>query len=541
MPKIKLNYWVIIIGVSLWALSLTAVAADVRPVLLKIRRAERTVNKAETQIKQAESEFRFFDSDLVYSSLKEAIDYLEKAEKNYEKEKDEAAVEYSKKAVDQAEKTILRTSPSLPVQVRGMWLDSKTIAAAGDREGLQNLMEKIQEAGFNLILPEVFYKGMTVIPDNELFVQDTKFSSWEEDPLQIIIEEAEKRDLQVHAWVWVFNENTHGQPGIILKNHPDWANKDKKGNIVTYHNSSWLSPASEEVRDFLVERYLYLVDNYDLDGVNLDYIRFPEEYRASYGFDEHTVSSFQEKYDIDPFEIESGSSEAEKWNKFREELITEMVSYTSKKLKNKDPQIIISADVIPGREEAKYRALQNWDLWLNKGYVDFVLPMTYTENLFDELSGWLKEENQNINHYFFPGISIFKITPEQMVNQILKINNINPEGLSLFAAAHLKQEHYNRLAEGPFREKAVIPYSSEDEAKRLIRARINKKIKMLVENNIMDAEVGDKLEKIMANKEERISLLNELEEDGKQKAVDILKFEVDYLDKINTKTINFQK
>ncbi|MFW5736807.1 MAG: glycoside hydrolase family 10 protein, partial [Halanaerobium sp.] len=232
-------------------------------------------------------------------------------------------------------------------------------------------------------------------------------------------------------WVWVFNENTAGSPGRILTENPDWANKNKKGEIVSYHNSTWLSPARKDVRDYLQERYVYLVENYDLDGLNLDYIRFPEEYRGSFGYDSVSVEKFKEEFELDPFEIKSGSSEFAIWNQYREDLITKMVRETSQKLKAAEPDLLISADVIPGREEARYRALQNWSYWLQESYIDFVLPMTYTENLFSELSRWVKEDRDEIAGPLYAGISVFKLSPEQVISQIEEINQINPNGLSL--------------------------------------------------------------------------------------------------------------
>lgn len=80
-------------------------------------------------------------------------------------------------------------------------------------------------------------------------------------------------------------------------------------------------------------KYEYLVKNYDLAGINLDYIRFPEEYRGSFGYDQHTVQRFEKEYNLDPFKIENGDFEFSIWNKYREDLITEMVAETALKLK----------------------------------------------------------------------------------------------------------------------------------------------------------------------------------------------------------------
>ncbi len=379
---------------------------------------------------------------------------------------------------------------------------------------MQKLLDSAAEANFNLIFPETFYKGISLVPDNELFTQDPRFEDWEEDPLQVLIEEAAARNMEVHPWVWVFNENTSGSPGRILSENPEWANKNKEGEVVSYHNSTWLSPAREDVKNYLQQRYLYLVKNYELDGINLDYIRFPEEYRGSFGYDQKTVEEFKAKHQLDPFKIKSGSPEFSVWNQFREDLVTEMVRETSKKLREIDPNLLISADVIPGREEARYRALQNWALWLEKDYLDFVLPMTYTENLFSELSSWIKEDRKEISKALYAGISVFKLSSEQVIDQIEEINRINPNGLSLFAAAHLTEADYQTLARGVFSVPAQLPHQNKEKSLQILQDFILKRL-----NIIKEAEKIENADLIKIR-----AYLNQLIKNSSTNAVDFSNF-----------------
>lgn len=532
----KSGFFIIIsVSIILSVISISTAAVykpdQMRPVLMKIREAEREISRAERETKKSEIEFELYDREKAEYYLEEARIFLDRAVNLYEKENDSGVESAAEKAVDMAVKAKLQTLESYPVQFRSFWLDNGTIAAAGGREGIAELLDLAELANFNAVLPEVFFKGKTIIPTNEFFVQDERFKSWSEDPLKILIEEADKRNMEVHAWVWVFNENTHGEPGIILQEHPDWAARDKNGNIVTYHNSSWLSPSRKDVREFLIKRYIYLVENYDLDGINLDYIRFPEEYRASYGFDENTAALFEKKTGINPFEIKSGSSQSAEWNKFRESLITQMVKETSTVLKNINPELIISADVIPGREEARYRALQDWSLWLEKGYLDFVLPMTYTENLFSELSKWIQEDTKELDYPIYPGISVFKLSPAQVIEQVDEINNLNRIGLSLFAAAHLKEEHYRILGEGPFRKKAQLPHQNSSEAEKMVFALIKERIELILKERNAEKE-NDQLDNLFDNLDTEKDFLNYLEKLNISRGIEKLKSDYRYLQEL---------
>ncbi|MFW5736131.1 MAG: glycoside hydrolase family 10 protein [Halanaerobium sp.] len=454
---------------------------DYRKSLLDIRDAERSLNKLNQNLERAEAEFRIIEKSDIETKLESINNLYQQQLQAYQNNNDRQVAELAEKIINNSNQINLKSIESKPVQLRGFWLDSGTLAKTGGRSGLQEMLDLAEKANLNVIFPETFYKGLSIIPDNDLFTQDPRFEEWDGDPLKILLEEAEKRNMEVHPWVWVFNENTSGSPGRILEKNPEWANKNKKGEVVSYHNSTWLSPAREDVKEFLQKRYAYLVKNYELDGINLDYIRFPEEYRGSFGYDQKSVEKFKAEYGKDPFKISSGSSDFSLWNRYRENLITEMVRETSSKLKEIDSDLLISADVIPGRQEARYRALQNWSLWLEEDYLDFVLPMTYTENLFSELSSWIQEDRRKIDSPLYAGVSVFKLTPDQVIEQLEEINKINTNGNSLFAAAHLTEKDFQTLAEGIYSTEALNPHNNKEKSLEIMQDYILKRLNIIKE------------------------------------------------------------
>ncbi len=458
------------------------------PVILKINAAERKIGQVKVKLNQIQSQYQDLPEQEISTLLTEAGKFLGLARQSYQKKNinEQQIEDYATKALSLAESAYLLTIQVNKVQARGLWLDHGSIARTKGEAGLRQMIRQIAQSNFNVIYPEVFYKGLTIIPDNELFRQDTIFQNWDVDPLKVIIDEAAKYELEVHGWVWVFNDNTSGKPGPILQEHPTWADQNKEGELVSYHGSTWLSHSCPEVQNYLLARYEYLVKNYQLAGINLDYIRFPEEYHNSFGYDDYTVRLFKDKYGYDPHQIKSGSKETREWMQFREDLVTKMVILVSKKLLAIQPDLILSADVLPGVEEARFRTLQNWGLWLEEGYLDYVLPMTYTENLFSELKDWLSGSEINREQLLYPGLSVFKLTPEQLLEQIELVNQLNPLGVNLFASAHLKDEHYQLLVNGPFREKAINPHAEPTKAIKLLTVDLINKINFLHEKNIIN-------------------------------------------------------
>ncbi len=77
------------------------------------------------------------------------------------------------------------------------------------------------------MLPEVIWKGTTISPKLTVYPQNEEFKDWEEDPLEIIIEEAHKYDMEVHAWTWTFAVGYLGESNELMNKNPHLVEKDK--------------------------------------------------------------------------------------------------------------------------------------------------------------------------------------------------------------------------------------------------------------------------------------------------------------------------
>lgn len=93
------------------------------------------------------------------------------------------------------------------------------------------------------------------------------------DPLAYAIEQAHLRGLELHAWFNTF-QAASTSPGTPAGDHPEWVCRDESG--IPMPSSRALSPGMPEVRDYLVEVAMEIVNNYDVDGLHLDYVRWNE-------------------------------------------------------------------------------------------------------------------------------------------------------------------------------------------------------------------------------------------------------------------------
>ena len=97
------------------------------------------------------------------------------------------------------------------------------------------------------------------------------------DPLEYAVEQAHLRGLEIHAWFNTFHASST-RPGTPAGDNPDWVCRDGNGNPMP--QSRALSPGLQAVRDYTLDVAMEIVNNYDIDGFHLDYIRW-NEYKTS--------------------------------------------------------------------------------------------------------------------------------------------------------------------------------------------------------------------------------------------------------------------
>ena len=144
---------------------------------------------------------------------------------------------------------------------------------------------------------------------------DSRFEPWADelggsdpgyDPLKLACEEAHRCGLELHAWVNVMpawrGKTPPKNPDQLYNAHPEWFWYDQHGNrqaLCSFYVS--LNPCLPEVRKYLVDVFYDLVSRYDVDGLHMDYIRFPNEPPATpkgsgldYPYDAGTLALYRQ-------------------------------------------------------------------------------------------------------------------------------------------------------------------------------------------------------------------------------------------------------
>jgi uncharacterized lipoprotein YddW (UPF0748 family) len=183
------------------------------------------------------------------------------------------------------------------------------------------------------------------------------------DPLAFLITEAHRAGMEVQAWCNVFKVRgplpvAPSTPLHISLAHPEWT--------VTHDAEVWLDPGLPAVRSFLIGVMLDLVAKYDVDGVMLDFIRYPGRDFP----DASTYRKFGTGIDLDEWRRANVT-------RFVEELYDSIRARKPFLRVGSTPVGIYDGDPSGDRLGAYHTYYQDSQLWLRRGKQDYLAPQIY--------------------------------------------------------------------------------------------------------------------------------------------------------------------
>ena len=337
-------------------------------------------------------------------------------------------------------------------EVRAMWLDRGTIVKAKSEADLVPIFDSMAMAGINTVFFETLNAGYTIYPSKIAPQQNPLVKGW--DPLAAAIKLAKERDIELHAWIWTFatvnqRHNTIlGLPrnylGPVLTKHPDWLMTDQQGSRFHYSSEKvFLDPANPEVRQYLLSLVTEIASNYQVDGIHLDYIRYPFQSptgKMTYGYGVAAREQFSKQTGFDPIYLDPSHPLWTEWTKFRIEQVDSFVATVSQELKQLRPELILSTAVFPmPKRERLGKIQQNWETWVQKEWIDLLVPMTYAEDTetLNVLANPLLAEFDRGKALILPGIRLLNISEVTALDQMQLLRGMATEGYALFAAENL--------------------------------------------------------------------------------------------------------
>jgi len=334
-------------------------------------------------------------------------------------------------------------------EVRGLWVVRDTIATP---EGVRKLVEFADANDFNVLFVQVRGRGDAYYhsyfvpgPEGRPQIPDLF------DPLEEVIRQAHERNIEVHAWFNMYftwsDDSPPSDPDHPLNSHPEWFMVSLGGLSMAYcpidsvRNETcegrYLSPMIEEVRGYLSRVVTEVLVTYNVDGVHLDYVRYPGR---DFDFHPRVEYDFSRLYGVDPRDVAYGNIVVDpmlqylgKWVEYRAWQIDRQVKSIKKRISLVDPGIRLSAAVKAHADEAYYQFGQNWAGWLEEGILDFVVTMSYypDTNTYHEVmeANFEKVDPRRI----VGGIGVYRINPVRAAEQIRLVRRLGLLGYCFFS------------------------------------------------------------------------------------------------------------
>lgn len=352
----------------------------------------------------------------------------------------DAALRAGQEAILQLRRLTFRAVPSPPGEMRAVWIHTY---APTDWEAV---MRKLREHGFNTIFVRVGRGGNVIYPSAILPRDAWAFQG---DELQRALDAARRHGIAFHAWR--VNYDLRSAPRDYFER---MAKEDRLVRDSTGKQGISANPADPRNAELELRAMLEIVEKYDVDGVHFDYIRYPDE--PSFDFDYGPVSRREfEKATGKPVrqwpeEVISGprKQEYEEWEITQVDRLVERVS---RAVKQRKPWVQVSAAV--WRNHRRWRSIikQDWPRWVERGWLDFVVPMNYTaepETFAEAIAGQVAAAGGRAA--VVAGIGSWLLqTPEELLFQVEAARAAGAAGFCLFAYnAEQIDEHLEALRLG---------------------------------------------------------------------------------------------
>jgi len=263
-----------------------------------------------------------------------------------------------------------------PTEVRGVWIASHHHCAVWQsREALARALDRLVALGWNTLFPAVWNRGFSAWPSavmerHGLPPQDPFFANAGVDPLWWLVDLARERRLTVIPWLeYGFAAEPVGMPGPLLAARPEWAARDRLGQVVTHGGLRWLNALDPAVGEFLAALLLEVVERYGVDGVQGDdHIAVP----CAGSHDPVTLSRYRRCTGRAP----DAMLEPLAWNRFRARTLSRWVRQTGKRLHTLRPGLRWCLSPAPWPTGLR-QLMQDSASWLGQGGVDLLIPQLY--------------------------------------------------------------------------------------------------------------------------------------------------------------------
>lgn len=336
----------------------------------------------------------------------------------------------SSDAADRVLKAWCRTQPSQADDFRGFWCHDATGLPG---KSWDESIKLLSESGFNAIVPNMLW-GATCSYPSKVLTPEARVAERGDQVAQCLAACA-KYGVKCHVWKVNWNCGSQASKDLLADLA---AQKRTQKSFDGTENTRWLCPSHPVNQQLEVDAMLELVRNYPtLDGIHFDYIRYPGPEGC---FCDGCRERFQQRLGAVvenwPRDVREKDDLREPWLQFRRDAITTVVRQVHEQAKKIRPGIEISAAVFRNWPQCRDSVAQDWSLWCERGWLDFVCPMNYTDSNLEFEQQCRRQLAPSHGVPLYPGIgmSCWRNPNDavKLTEQIAAVRRVGMRGFTVF-------------------------------------------------------------------------------------------------------------
>ncbi|MEK7316324.1 MAG: family 10 glycosylhydrolase [Candidatus Eisenbacteria bacterium] len=346
--------------------------------------------------------------------------------------------------------------PPAGEETRAIWVVRHALTTPGRVDKIVDLSTQVNA---NTLLVQVRGRGDAYYTsDLAPRAADLEATAADFDPLARLCAKAHAAGLEVHAWINVYLVWSAGAPPRpalhVVNAHPDWISVRADGRRLAEmlpeefkeekFEGMYLAPGNPDVRRHIRELVRELVARYPVDGIHLDYVRYPD---PTVGYDPHTRTAFEREFGVDPIRLEQPDSAfldllggadriadlRTRWIEWKREQVTNLVRDLRHDLDLSGRKIKLTAAVIADQNAALNRYLQDWPAWLREDLLDAAIPMTYSPSTPIVERQIAAAMNLPTKRQIWAGIAVYNQGARDACDKIRKARALGVDGIALFS------------------------------------------------------------------------------------------------------------
>ncbi len=267
-----------------------------------------------------------------------------------------------------------------------------------DDAQIDALVAAVKAANMNAIVAQVVRRADCFCNNASVPRTDAPIAAAPFDPLATLIAKAHAQGIEVDAWVIVTGmwqgpsaptspDHAFNRHGLSATGTDYWLTKRSDG-LDRIGQEYFFDLGHPDAASYVVNMALSIVRGYDVDGINLDRIRYPDDNLGtnvpSWGYNPTALARFR----AETGRSDTPSPSDAQWTRWRRDRVTDVVRRIYVEATALRPGIRVSADTIAygggpqsqgGWTSTRTYAelLQDWVGWMREGILDLNVPMAY--------------------------------------------------------------------------------------------------------------------------------------------------------------------